>query len=73
MHKYTYRKLTIDQINEIKALYSGGTQQMAIAEIFGVSQSNISHIVCGIRWPWHRVNENKKPVYAEKIMEPSYA
>jgi hypothetical protein len=44
-------KLTLDKAREIRALYAaGGRRQVDLAEQFGVSQRNISSIVCGERW-----------------------
>ena len=42
---YRKRKLTIDQANEIRALYAGGESQRAIAVIYGVSAGTIQNIV----------------------------
>jgi hypothetical protein len=44
-------KLTLDKAREIRSLYAaGGRRQIDLAEQFGVSQRNISSIVCGRKW-----------------------
>jgi predicted XRE-type DNA-binding protein len=43
----TRRKLTAQDIAEIKSLYSSGHLQREIADRFGVTQSSISHVLNG--------------------------
>jgi len=41
--------LTDDQVKTVRLLRAGGEKQRVIAEMFGVSQSQISRIICGLR------------------------
>ena len=38
------------KIDEIKQLYTNGKKQYALAELFGVNQSQISRIITNVRW-----------------------
>ena len=44
-------KLTEAQVVEIRVRYSEGDTQSNLAKEFGVTQTAISHIVCGRNWP----------------------
>lgn len=43
-------RLTDDDIRSIRERYQGGESQSSIAETFGMSQVNISHVVLGRTW-----------------------
>lgn len=43
-------KLTESEVCEIRALYAGGWVQRKIAEKYGISQSQVSHICTGANW-----------------------
>jgi hypothetical protein len=43
-------KLTNEQIKRIRTLYAQGYEQIAIAELFGITQSNVACIVNHITW-----------------------
>lgn len=45
-----YARLTEEQVAEIRALYASGVFQRLIAARFGITQSNVSHIVRGKTW-----------------------
>lgn len=49
-------KLTERDVREIRELISRGSSQRAVAKSFGVTQSNISHIIRGARWAHVHVN-----------------
>lgn len=48
--KQGHSKLTFDQVNEIREWLSSGATQRSLAEVFGVTQSQISHIATGRDW-----------------------
>lgn len=39
-------KLTLQQVREVRRLYMEGFTQMKLAEMFNITQSNVSRIVC---------------------------
>jgi len=50
-HRLHVQRLTADQVREIRALYATGAwTQKRLAERFGVTHTQISHIVRGEQW-----------------------
>lgn len=47
------RKLTYDDVTEIKRLYKSGVAQKEIGKMYDVGSSYISRVVCGYRWKNH--------------------
>lgn len=45
-----HSKLTEEDVRTIRIMWSNGVRQVEIADKFGVSQVNISRIICGHNW-----------------------
>ncbi|MFV8266483.1 hypothetical protein ACNQR9_26045 [Mycolicibacterium peregrinum] len=48
--KHGKSKLTEGDVRDMRRLYCSGATQVSLAELFGVSQSNVSDIVRGKTW-----------------------